>query len=465
MPRRGGPWVIAIAIALLAAACGTDAPSTETSATSSTSTTSTAPAGSAPDESTTSTTSTVAPLTASFRGVTEDTIELGIASVDFDQLLDLGFIDFNYGDQVAIWEALLAAVNDDGGIFGRRLTAVYDSYLPVGNVEAEKSCLFFTEDNEVFAVLGLWIGDSVLCLTETHETIHVGQLMRQEWIDRSIAPLLSPGMAEERGLEALLSVLSQTGRLDGKTVAVLTQSTAESTIDTVVRPFLEANDIEMATVGILSDTAGDLLAVEGEVQNLTERWRVDGADFLLVVGPNGMGSIPQIRDALGVIDVAVTGSQTFQTIAAAAPDEDKTGFEGVLALAGLSPTDGEQFNEPLLNECIRTVEAAIPGLEVVPSNEQIGPEDWYAGIRDSCSSLAVFVAAAKAAGPELTNESFRAGAESLGAIQLPGQAFSSFGPGKFDGEDGFRLVEFDPFDGEEGSFTALTDIVDAAAAG
>ena len=72
-------------------------------------------------------------------------------------------------------------------------------------------------------------------------------------------------------------------------------------------------------------------------------------------------------------------------------------------------------------------------------------------------------AAATAAGPELTNDSFRTGIESLGSISLPGQALASFGPGKYDGEDGFRLVSFDPDDGEQGSFTPLTEIVDTAA--
>lgn len=397
-----------------------------------------------------------------FRGITEDTIELGIASVDFDELLSLGFIDFNHGDEEVIWQALLDDINDRGGIHDRKLTAIFDAYLPVGNTEAEKSCLFFTEDNEVFAVLGLWIGDSVLCLTETHETIHVGQLMRQEWIDRSIAPLVTPAIAQERELLALLAVLSETGRLDDKTVGVLTQVANESSVDTVVRPYFQDRGLDLATVGVIPDLGGDRVAVDAEVQGFTERWRVDGVDFLLVVGTSGILSIADIRTALGPIDVAVGDAETFQQIFGAVPDSDRGGFEGILTLAGLSATNGEQINEPLLRECVQTVEAAVPGLVVVDSGDLTEPEDWFAGIRDACTSLAVFVAAATAAGPDLTNESFRTGVESLGSIQLPGQAFASFGPGKFDGEDGFRLVEFDPHDGDEGSFSALTEIVDTA---
>ncbi|MDW3217183.1 MAG: hypothetical protein R8F63_01110 [Acidimicrobiales bacterium] len=456
MIRRRARWsCVIVTFVVFAAACGDDDGSAGDT------TTDTAPISTSTSEPA-ATSTTVPPLTASFRGVSEDTIELGIAGVDFNQLLDLGFIDFNHGDEIAIWDALIAAVNDDGGIHGRRLTAIHDSYLPVGNVEAEESCLYFTEDNEVFAVLGLWIGDSVLCLTETHQTIHVGHLMRQEWIDRSIATLASPDMAEERELQVLLDVLLLTDRLDGRTIGVLTNTSAASSVDTVVRPFVEANELDLGTVGVITDTQGDQIAVDREILRFTENWKLDGVDFVLVVGTSGVGSIADIRDVMGDIDVAVLDAETFQQIFGAATEAERDGFDGVLTVAGLSSTNTEQFEEPLLQECITTVEEAVPGLTVVPTAELVGPEDWFAGIRDACSSLAVFVAAATAAGTDLTNETFEAGLESLGSIDLPGQAFSSFGPGKHDGEDGFRLVAFDPHDGEEGSFIPLTEIVNTA---
>jgi hypothetical protein len=450
-------WSSAIAVlVLISASCGADADSTaETLHVD------------APILSSTTSAVIVAPttlpaLTASFRGVTADTIEVGIAAVDFDELFSLGFIDFNHGDEVAIWEALIAQVNGAGGIHGRTLVATHESFLPVGSADAEAACLRLTEDNSVFAVLGLWIGDSVLCLTETHETIHVGHLMRQEWIDRSIATLASPDISEERELQAFLEVLLATRRLDARTIGVLTHTNAESSVDRVVRPFVEAKGLSLGTVGVLADTTGDQEEIQRQVDVFIERWQTDGADFLLVVGNNGVGSIGRIRAAMGPIDVAVPDAKTFQQIFGGAPEGERDDFDGVLTIAGLSPTNGEQFDEPLLHECIETVEAAIPGLTVVPTGDLEGPDDWFAGIRDACSALAVFVAAATAAGPELTNDSFRVGLESLGSIALPGQAFASFGPGKYDGEDGFRLVSFDPSDGAEGSFTPLTEIVDTA---
>lgn len=466
MVRSSGRWIQAFAaVALLAVACGDDTGATETDPPASSTATATT-TSSTPSTETTgpteTTTSAAAPLTASFRGVTEDTIELGIAYADFDRLFDLGFVDFTHGDEVAIWEALLADVNADGGVLGRELTAVYDTYLPVGPVEAEASCLVFTEDNEVFAVLGLWVGESVLCVTEQHDTIHVGHLVRQEWMDRSTAVLASADAAEERQLDIMLRVLLETGRLDGRTVGVLTDVLAESSATSVVAPFLEANDIATGTTGVITDTTGDQFAVDAEVDTMIERWRVEGIDTLIVVGNNGIRSSARVKQSLGEIEVAVPASGVLRQASGSATDDERPFFDGFLSLAGLSPTDGEQFAEPGLQECIGIVEAAVPGLTVVHPGELTETADWFAGVRDACTSLRVFVAAAEAAGPELTNDSFREGLESLGTIEIPGKAHVSFGPGKWDGDDGFRLVSFDPSDGAEGSFTPLTDIVDTA---
>ena len=455
--------VVLVASGLFATGCGddTDDAGTGSTTTSTSETGQDQDPGSTSSSTTSSTTSTLAPLTASFRGVTETTIELGIAYVDFEQLFDLDFVEFTHGDEVAIWEALLAGVNADGGINGRELTAIYDTYLPVGNVEAEASCGYFTEDNSVFAVLGLWVGESVLCLTELHDTIHVGHLVRQEWVDRSSAVLATPDAVQERSLEVLLTVLDETGRLEERTVGVFTDVIAEGTVESVVEPFFDGrDDITLGSVAVLQDDEGDQIAIAAEVRAFTERWRTEEVDLLLVVGNNGLALIPEVGTQLDDIEFATAAAGVLQQTADGLPDDEKAYYRGVLTTAGLSPFDGEQFDEPLLQECIATVEAAVPGLTVEPPNEREGPDDWYAGIRDACGSLAVFVAAATAAGPELTNESFREGLESLGSIDLPGTAFASFGPGKWDGDDGFRLVSYDPFAGEEGAFTPLTDLID-----
>ena len=57
-------------------------------------------------------------LTASWTGVTEDTITVGISMLDFDFLVSSNLSPAGWGDQQAVWEALIADLNDRGGIHG-----------------------------------------------------------------------------------------------------------------------------------------------------------------------------------------------------------------------------------------------------------------------------------------------------------------------------------------------------------
>jgi len=67
---------------------------------------------------------------------------------------------------------------------------------------------------------------------------------------------------------------------------------------------------------------------------------------------------------------------------------------------------------------------------------------------------------AEAAGPDLTPDSFLAAAESMSDFTLPGQPYNSFGPGKYDGSDSFRLSVFDADAGPDGDTLPLSAVMD-----
>ncbi|MYL09794.1 MAG: hypothetical protein F4015_10070, partial [Acidimicrobiia bacterium] len=106
-------------------------------------------------------------LTASFRGVTEDTIHIGIGFWD-TTLFGFGF----FGEPQLVWDALVGAENADGGIFGRSLKASIAGFNPALPNEMLAACISLTEDHQVFAVLGGLRGDANFCVSEQHETIH-----------------------------------------------------------------------------------------------------------------------------------------------------------------------------------------------------------------------------------------------------------------------------------------------------
>ena len=70
-------------------------------------------------------------LTASWRGVTEDTIYVGASMLDFALLQELGFTPAGWGDQAGIWDALIDDLNDRGGINGRMVDIISEFYSPI----------------------------------------------------------------------------------------------------------------------------------------------------------------------------------------------------------------------------------------------------------------------------------------------------------------------------------------------
>ncbi|MDH4171112.1 MAG: hypothetical protein OEW42_16135 [Acidimicrobiia bacterium] len=409
-------------------------------------------------EAPTSTTAPV-PLTASFRGVSAEAISVGVAIVDLDELNQLGFVDFTHGNKEAIYQALFDELNEQGGILGRRLDPVYETILPIANTAGEEACLRLTEDHEVFVVLGIWIGESVLCVTDDHETNYIGHQTSQSMMDRSVAVLASPDINPERRLEALLSVLGQTGRLDDETVGILTQTTMEDSVRSEAVPRLEGLGASVGTVGVIT-SADDAVAAGAELATFVERWQSEGVTTVLFLGATAQDQVPETVDAMGDITKISDDPEVARQLAASSGRADA--YAGMITMNGLNSTTREQFDEPLLQECFDIVVDQLPELdEVVPPSEVVdGDPDWYTGIRDACTNLAVLVAGATAAGPELTNDTFRTGIESVGSVAIPGKVFSSLGPGKYDAEDGFRLYEFDPSVGEDGAFVPQSDIVD-----
>jgi hypothetical protein len=88
-------------------------------------------------------------------------------------------------------------------------------------------------------------------------------------------------------------------------------------------------------------------------------------------------------------------------------------------------------------------------------------EVWIT-VSDACTDLRMFKAIAEKAGADLTNDSWTAAVDDFGEITIPGQEFSSLTEGKYDAEDGFRLVEYDPTIGDDGDWAAVTEIENTA---
>ncbi len=387
---------------------------------------------------------TTAPLTASWPGVTEDTIRLGFTTSDLDQLREMGLVDLDRGDPAVVLDALVADVNARGGINGRMLEAHLEVLLPIGAAPAEAACVRFTQDLEVFAVLAPFVGPNTEvnpCINSTNETIIVGGQPTPEQLAISKAPWISNAMFSDRRLGAVVQLMEEEG-LFGDTVGLVVTPEERAAADDIVIPALEALGKTVIDVELAVDT-GDVIAADAAYAVFVERFKSEGVDSVVLVentGTFGASALAKLDFEAQVLIVDSAQLTAGLGNRGEVPLED---LADVIGSGGASPE--EEWELEATQDCVRAFEEANPDIEVVSTPELAeGEPDWLGNIRIFCMPLRLFEMAATAAGSELTPDTFLQGAEGLGSIDLPFTPFASLEPGKLDAADAVRLTKFDP---------------------
>ncbi len=392
---------------------------------------------------------------ATARGVTADTITIAYSYLDFDVLVDQGLAASGYGDQELAFQTMVDALNDEGGIEGRQIEVVFAPYSPLGTEEAEAACLELTQDNEVFAVLGGFLGPAEpvnSCIVGQQETILVGGVQSAERLSEARAPWITDRAPRERQADILLGLLDDEEMLEGASVALVTNTDAQDAHDAIVDALGE-HDVEPVDDLALDAPIGDFAAEDAAWAALGERVRSSGADTLLVAG----NPSSTIRNAAALdlgVEIWVLDQESLLNLGTSVNVEDAAGVVSAAPPGDLLELDS-------FADCRDTFAAANPDVTVLPP-EELGEtdEDHLAGLSLACAYLDLFEAVATAAGPDLTTESFAAAAEGLDDFSIATQPFASLGADKSYSNDSFRLVSFSPDAGPTGGLEALTDVVD-----
>lgn len=430
-----------IVFALLAAACGDD---TDANPEAGADTTASPDSSTSDDPSSTtgSTGSTVDP-TASYRGVTEDVIRVGITAVDWDTLAAAG-IDFGRTTSDDLYVAALEAINDRGGINGRMLEIHPATFLPVGSIEFDRVCTELTQDEEVFVVIGQALEDQVLCLIEVNSTAAVVVAgMTDPILERADAPFATIWATFERQAENMVSILEDAGELDDRTIGVI------GSIDTGVLEYRTIVDAFVAAgydvvEGLIGDNDTDLEETARDQAIIYERMKSAGVDF--TVSTTGV--------PLEIANAEEAGYETDQWMLSIvmAPEAlvdagvDLHYLDGALAVVntpvGTSAQPEMAFDEPT-EECISDLEERT-GREL---SFELGLEtsDLTTALY-ACAQARILEQGLTNAGTDLNHETFLAGLGAIGEIELPGYFESSLEPGDLGAAKGLRLVRFDAAD-------------------
>jgi len=443
--RSGIAVVLAVTLLVSVAACSSDKKTSTSSAASS------------------------AALTASFRGITADKIKIGVAVVDFKCIEQ--FVDFNQGDAEKIVTALVSALNKRGGIGGRQIKVVFKSLCPLQPDSVSTACTAFTDDSQVFAVMGVYDtppsdGSNQLCLTKDKETVLIDELTTQKTMDGATPGLLlSPHINPERTLEALLSLLQQEKTLDGKKVALLADQTNQESATKAVNDFASSAGLETGDTAILTITNEDTTAAQAQLDSFIEKWKSDGVDALVMAGllVSAKQFVEKIRAAMPDITLIADSSGVGEQ----AGDEVKAGvtpnpYEGMITLTGLN--DDETFQLPGVQACVKdfeteTGEKVVAPKDVVPDANGKSAKA-FEGLEDRCNELAILKQVFEKAGANPTNELWIAAANSFGPLDLPTSKFASLGENKYDVDNGFGLATWDSTLGTTGDFKPDGEVAD-----
>jgi len=449
---------VVVMVAALLAACGSSekkaaAPTTAAAAPVATSSTSVGTAG----------------LTASFRGVTATSIKIGVVTIDYTCIKQ--FVNFNNGNEPEIAQALIGDLNAHGGILGRKVVAVYRSICPIGNTQSLGVCTSLTEDEKVFAVMGLLFdasGDADLCVSRDHQTILETFLPRQQFIDKAPPALMvSTDITTERLATVLLNLVKAQGALTGKKVATLTDNNTVDEVKTVVKPALDSLGLAQGSAGVLTINGVDTSTPQSQLDSFIEKWKGEGVDAVWLAGTNVSGA-QYVQKIKAQMPNVLLLADSFAPASQAAQDETATGrkpnpYDGMLSATGM--TNSEEWQSPRLQQCVKTYEAASGQAVIGPDDLKPGPDgirvQVWAGVQDMCNELALFEQIARRAGPDLTNDTWRQAADTIGEVQLI-DPYASIHVGKYDADDSFRLVVFDSTYGPKGGFKPLTPIEDAS---
>jgi hypothetical protein len=416
-------WSAVLIVAVLATACTTARKDTSSS-------------------DTTSHSGGTAALTASARGVTATTIKVGFSYIDLEALAKQGIIKISHGPYEAIIKALVADVNKSGGINGRQLQLFTAKYSAIGNTGQLAACTQLTEDDQVFVVLNGLLNDNNLCIVQQHSTALIGggtTALTPANLARARAPWASASATSERSIDALVKALEQNNGLKGHTLGVYAAQIANKPlIDAAVKALTDAGYPPAQTA--LNDAPdNDTQAATAKDKVIAQRFMNAHVDTVIDVGqfiPGADFDAAGYHPSLYSLD---TGN-----VAAAAFTNPLGKFPIVAALGASKSPDPEMQNATFKHCADVYKQASGQTIQSQLQEDVAGKSSGNVAMQIACTTLQIFVAGAKAAGPNLTNATLEKGIESLGKIDLANGTVGSFGPGKLDAQDTFQLEKFDP---------------------
>ncbi len=402
-------------------------------------------------------------------GVTADAIKIGVMMIDFDCVKQ--FVDELRPDQEQAFQIFIDQINAKGGINNRKLDPVYKTYCPINLASELAACTSLTEDHKVFAAIGVFYdpsGDAQLCFAKRHHTVIVANALTQGLVDKATHGLMvTPDIVPERRLNVIMSLLKSQETLRGKKVGTISSAANRSRVTNVVVPGLRDLDVARGADATLTITTGDTTEAQAQLDSFIERWKDDGTNALILVGEDVANKqfVEKIKEAIP--DMLLVADTT--SILSSAREEQKAHvspnpYDGAISAEGQTGT--EHTKTPHFAFCRDIWEKAtgrkVPSPNVVVKLPNGKQDDIYSEVEDACLFTNMFATIATRVGPGLNNENWTRTVNTFGPIDVTSTIYASLHDGKYDADDTYGLVAYDPTIPETGDWHAVTPVQDVS---
>jgi hypothetical protein len=393
----------------------------------------------------------------SSRGVSAGAINVVFPVISFSSVTGEFEIesDAEYGEQIKAIHLFVNQINAAGGINGRKINPMIESFDPTNAAEQRSLCKQWTEGNPpVFAVLdglGTWEQDNELCVTQEGHTPMLAQwTTTTNWTNQGAPYLWWTGADDAPVLAATVKWGLSSGRLGhGKKVGVVVsdQASDQAALNDYLLPDLKKIGITPQIQTVAADI-GETASTDSDATLAVERFKQEGINSVIPLLPeNAFTPYIGAETSQNYFPTLLLSDYQFEIEVALGlipiPYEKAiNGQEGVTTetLGGIdSPVPESQGGyDPGVRSCWDTWHKAYPKKPKGNINDDI---EEQGPIQGWCQEIKLFAQAATMAGKDLTRRTF---VEAMSRIKnFPGgySPVLSYGPDKFYGPTEYRVVK------------------------
>ena len=400
---------------------------------------------------------TVDQASTSSRGVTATEINVGFPVSNLTSLAtNFGFAgDAEYNQQTNAVKTFVNAINDAGGINGRRINPIIASYDPSSEASMRALCKQWTEGSPpVFAVIdgvGAWTGDNELCVTQEGHTPFIGEWSTvTAWTDKGAPYLWWTGADQASVLATVVSWGRSSGLLGGShKVAVIAgdRTSDQIALNNYLLPDMQKAGLPNPVIETIPANVTDTAAINAAAPLIVQRLKAAGVQSVIPLMPFnaffpylGQESSQHYFTKLLLSDYESSIEVTLGLIPI--PDEQALEGQQGVTVETLGGTDAPDNIAPVggydpgVASCYQTWHAhngPVPGGNS-PYLEEQGP------IVGWCQAVTLFAQAAQKAGPTLNRRTF---VQAMATVKnFPGtySPILSYGPDKFAGPTEYQVV-------------------------